>query len=168
MRQPLNLGHGTSVQAFGDNVRPSFFRQRREGESNMSVSRVVFGLVALGVVASTMGCEASLTVKTKTRYVENAVVREDTTAWNGQPIELRLRSKDVLHSFFMPALRIKQDSVPGMQIPLRFQAEQVGNYEIACAELCGLGHYRMRGMLQVMEPAAYAAWLQEQAAAAHP
>jgi cytochrome c oxidase subunit 2 len=86
----------------------------------------------------------------------------------GQPIELRLRSKDVIHSFFMPALRIKQDSVPGMQIPLRFQAEKVGNYEIACAELCGLGHYRMRGMLQVMEPAAYAAWLQEQAAAAHP
>jgi cytochrome c oxidase subunit II len=86
----------------------------------------------------------------------------------GQPIELRLRSKDVLHSFFMPVLRIKQDSVPGMQIPLRFQADKVGNYEIACAELCGLGHYRMRGMLQVMEPAAYAAWLQEQAAAAHP
>jgi cytochrome c oxidase subunit II len=86
----------------------------------------------------------------------------------GKPVELRLRTKDVIHSFFMPVLRIKQDAVPGMQIPLRFQAEKTGNYEIACAELCGLGHYRMRGMLQVMEPEAYASWLNEQEAAAHP
>ena len=86
----------------------------------------------------------------------------------GQPIELRLRTKDVLHSFFMPALRIKQDAVPGMQIPLRFKADRVGTYEIACAELCGLGHYRMRGMLQVMEPEAFTAWLAEQAAEANP
>jgi len=56
----------------------------------MSVSRVVFGLVACALVAPLAGCEATLTVRTKTRYVENAVVREDTADWTGQPIELRL------------------------------------------------------------------------------
>jgi cytochrome c oxidase subunit 2 len=99
---------------------------------------------------------------------DDLVVLNNLAVPIGQPVELLLRSKDVLHSFFMPAVRIKQDAVPGMQIPLRFQAEKTGNYEIACAELCGLGHYRMRGMLQVMEPEAYTAWLSEQAAPAQP
>jgi cytochrome c oxidase subunit 2 len=82
----------------------------------------------------------------------------------GRAVELRLGSKDVLHSFFVPALRIKQDTVPGLRIPLRFIAEQAGNYEVPCAELCGLGHYRMKGTLRVLEPAAFAAWLNEQKA----
>jgi cytochrome c oxidase subunit 2 len=100
--------------------------------------------------------------------------RDDILALNtltvpaGRPVELKLRSKDVLHSFFMPVLRIKQDTVPGMEIPLRFKAEKAGSYEVACAELCGLGHYRMRGMLEVMEPAAFESWLVEQAAQAAP
>jgi cytochrome c oxidase subunit 2 len=81
-----------------------------------------------------------------------------------RPVELQLGSKDVLHGFFMPALRIKQDTVPGMRIPLRFTAEQTGTYEVACAELCGLGHYRMRGFLQVMEESEFQSWLAEQAA----
>ncbi len=82
----------------------------------------------------------------------------------GRPVELHLRSKDVIHSFFMPVLRIKQDMVPGMEIPLWFLAEKPGSYEVACAELCGLGHYRMRGTLQVMDPGAFESWLNEQAA----
>lgn len=85
-----------------------------------------------------------------------------------RPIELRLRSKDVLHSFFMPVLRIKQDTVPGMEIPLPFEAEKAGTYEVACAELCGLGHYRMRGLLQVLEPGAFESWLASQASEAAP
>jgi cytochrome c oxidase subunit 2 len=84
----------------------------------------------------------------------------------GRPIELRLRSKDVLHSFFMPVLRIKQDTVPGMEIPLRFKAEKAGDYEVACAELCGLGHYRMKGTLKVAEAGDFEAWLAEQVAQA--
>ena len=79
------------------------------------------------------------------------------------PVELTLRSKDVLHSFFLPNLRIKQDAVPGLAIPLRFKAEKTGNYEIVCAELCGLTHYRMFAFLKVMEPDDYAAWLEEMA-----
>jgi cytochrome c oxidase subunit 2 len=69
----------------------------------------------------------------------------------GQPIEVRLGSKDVLHSFFVPALRIKQDTVPGLRIPLRFTVLQEGTYEVPCAELCGLGHYRMKGTLRVVQ-----------------
>lgn len=79
------------------------------------------------------------------------------------PVELTLRSKDVLHSFFLPNLRIKQDSVPGLAIPLRFTAEKTGDYEIVCAELCGLTHYRMFAFLKVLEPDDYAAWLEEMA-----
>ncbi len=79
-------------------------------------------------------------------------------------IKLVLRSKDVTHSFFAPALRIKQDTVPGLAIPLHFKAMKTGEYEIACAELCGLGHYKMKGYLMVMEEAQYRAWLKDRAA----
>lgn len=77
----------------------------------------------------------------------------------GQPVEVRLGSKDVLHSFFVPALRIKQDTVPGLRIPLRFTPRQAGQYEIVCAELCGLGHYRMKATLRVVSESEFEAWL---------
>ena len=78
-----------------------------------------------------------------------------------RPVELILRSKDVTHSFFVPELRLKQDTVPGMVIRIHFTAEKVGKYEIACAELCGLGHYKMRSFLEVLEQADYEKWLRE-------
>lgn len=81
-----------------------------------------------------------------------------------KPIELMLRSKDVTHSFFVPELRLKQDAVPGMVIRIHFTADKVGKYELACAELCGLGHYKMRSFLEVMEQADYENWLKQHAA----
>ncbi len=80
-----------------------------------------------------------------------------------KPVELILRSKDVTHSFFVPELRLKQDTVPGMRIRIHFTAEKVGKYEAPCAELCGLGHYKMRTYLEVMEQADYEKWLQDHA-----
>lgn len=80
-----------------------------------------------------------------------------------KPIKLILRAKDVTHSFFAPALRIKQDTVPGLSIPMHFKALKTGEYEIACAELCGLGHYKMKGYLMVMDDAQYEAWLKDRA-----
>ncbi len=80
-------------------------------------------------------------------------------------VELLIRSRDVTHSFFVRELRLKQDAVPGMLIRIHFTPTQVGQYEIACAELCGLGHYRMRSFLTVMSEADYQNWLREQAAA---
>lgn len=79
----------------------------------------------------------------------------------GRPIELRLKSRDVIHNFFVRELRLKQDVVPGMTIPLRFTADKPGTYEVPCSELCGLGHHQMRSSLVVMPPAEFEQWLQE-------
>jgi cytochrome c oxidase subunit 2 len=81
-----------------------------------------------------------------------------------QPVIIYLTARDVLHSFFVPVLRLKQDAVPGATIRLWFEATQTGEYEIVCAELCGLGHYRMRGFLTVESEADFQAWLAEMAA----
>ena len=67
-----------------------------------------------------------------------------------RPVELTLKSKDVIHSFFVPALRFKQDTVPGMAIKVHFTATQVGKYEIPCAELCGSLHYNMKSNMVVI------------------
>lgn len=78
-------------------------------------------------------------------------------------IELILRSKDVTHAFFVRELRIKQDTVPGMTIPLRFKPTKTGKFEIGCAELCGLGHHTMRSSVEVLSDEDYASWLKDQA-----
>ena len=70
-----------------------------------------------------------------------------------------LRSKDVIHSFYLPHFRVKQDAMPGMRIPIWFVPTEVGDYEIACAELCGLAHYRMKGKVHVLSREGYAEWL---------
>ena len=67
-----------------------------------------------------------------------------------RPVELRLRSKDVIHSFWVPPLRFKQDLVPGMEIRVHFTANQVGKYELACAELCGQLHFKMKSYMLVL------------------
>jgi cytochrome c oxidase subunit 2 len=81
----------------------------------------------------------------------------------GQPVVVQLSSKDVIHSFFLPNFRIKMDAVPGMVTSLYFEATRTGIYDIACAEHCGFGHYRMQGFLNVQEPGQFQAWLSEQA-----
>lgn len=84
------------------------------------------------------------------------------------PVIVKLSSKDVIHSFSLPQMRVKQDAIPGMEIPLWFEATMVtpegARWEIACAQLCGLGHYRMRGSYKVHEQADYDAWMAEQVA----
>ena len=76
----------------------------------------------------------------------------------GKPTLLYMTSKDVIHSFFVPEFRVKQDVVPGMRIPLWFEPTQTGRFEIGCAQLCGLGHYRMRGEVVVHTPEEFEAW----------
>lgn len=76
----------------------------------------------------------------------------------GRDVELDLRGQDVIHSLFIPAMRFKQDTVPGMTIRTHLRATQLGNYEIACAELCGTGHYRMRAIARVVTEEQFAAW----------
>jgi len=72
---------------------------------------------------------------------------------------IHLKSKDVLHSFFVPQFRMKLDAVPGLTGRLWVKPVAAGHYEIACAELCGLGHFRMRGYLTVEPTEAFNAWL---------
>ncbi len=84
----------------------------------------------------------------------------------GRPVLIQLKAEDVIHSFFVPELRVKQDAVPGRQIEFWFEATQSGQYEIACAELCGLGHYRMRAQVAVESQADFDAWAAEQTGAA--
>jgi cytochrome c oxidase subunit 2 len=67
-----------------------------------------------------------------------------------RPVELRLRSKDVIHNFWVPQLRFKQDLVPGMEIKVHFTANRVGKYELACAELCGQLHFKMKSYMLVL------------------
>jgi cytochrome c oxidase subunit 2 len=80
----------------------------------------------------------------------------------GRPVQLLLHSHDVVHNFFVRELRIKQDLVPGLEIPLRIQADKPGEYEIACSELCGLGHHQMRSVMIVLTPAEFDAWMARQ------
>jgi cytochrome c oxidase subunit 2 len=81
-----------------------------------------------------------------------------------QPILLTMHAKDVGHAFYVPELRIQQDFVPGLDIPLQFTATKTGKYEIVCTQLCGLGHYNMRAYLEVKAPDEFAQWLKDQAA----
>jgi len=80
-----------------------------------------------------------------------------------RPVALTLHSKDVGHSFYVRELRVQQDFVPGLDIPLNFTATQTGKYEIVCTQLCGLGHYNMKAYLEVMSEADFEQWLKTQA-----
>jgi len=77
----------------------------------------------------------------------------------GRQVELHMRSRDVIHDFYVREFRVKEDVVPGITTRLRFTPTRVGTYQVICAELCGVGHAVMRTRVIVMQPAAYDAWL---------
>ncbi len=83
------------------------------------------------------------------------VVTQTLVAQAGRPIELTLTSRDVTHSFWVPPLRFKQDAVPGLDVKVHFTPEKSGQYEIACAELCGQQHYKMRAYMLVLPAEEY-------------
>jgi len=77
----------------------------------------------------------------------------------GRPVVIQLSSKDVIHSFGVPAMRVKQDAIPGVLAPVWFTPTVTGRYEIACSQLCGLAHFRMRGIVTVEPLDAFDAFL---------
>jgi cytochrome c oxidase subunit II len=83
----------------------------------------------------------------------------------GRETEILIRTQDVTHSFFVRELRLKQDAVPGLVIHMHFNPMVIGQYEIVCAELCGLGHYKMRSFLNVVSQEDYDKWMKDQEAA---
>ena len=99
----------------------------------------------------------------------DADAKDDITTINqltlpvDRPVLVHLSSKDVIHSFGLYEMRVKQDAVPGLDMPVWFIPNRIGDYEIACSQLCGLGHYRMRGFVNIKSDADYRAFLAEEA-----
>lgn len=81
-----------------------------------------------------------------------------------KPVIIDLSSKDVIHSFTLTVMRVKQDAIPGMEIPIWFEPVKTGHWEISCSQLCGIGHYRMRGYLTVQTQEEYDQWVSDQLA----
>lgn len=79
-----------------------------------------------------------------------------------RPVLVHLSSKDVIHSFGLYEMRVKQDAIPGMSIPVWFIPNRIGEYEIACSQLCGLGHFRMRGFITIQSATDYKKWYDDQ------
>lgn len=77
----------------------------------------------------------------------------------GREVDLQLRSLDVIHGFFIPGMRLKENAVPGLLLHVHFTPEVVGTYPILCSQVCGLGHDRMQARLMVVSPADYSAWI---------
>jgi cytochrome c oxidase subunit 2 len=97
---------------------------------------------------------------------DDIITTNDIRVPVGQPVLIQLASTDVIHSLYLPNLRVKRDAVPGMVNGLWFQAEQIGEFEIACAQHCGPNHYKMRGVLTVLSREAYQQWLSSSSAVA--
>jgi cytochrome c oxidase subunit 2 len=79
-----------------------------------------------------------------------------------KPVIAHITSKDVIHSFGVPVLRVKQDAIPGMTVPIWFQAIKTGSFEIVCSQLCGIGHSLMKGQITVESPEEFQKWLSDQ------
>ena len=93
---------------------------------------------------------------------DDVIVENEMHVPVGKVVRIDLTSKDVIHSFFVPNLRLKQDAVPGRVIKVWFEATETGQYEIPCAELCGFGHSGMKGNLTVQSQADFDKWLADQ------
>lgn len=129
----------------------------------------VYGAVMLNDLIAPNAGEVTIQVEArqwgwKFAYPEHeALVSGKLALEVGKPVVLELNSVDVLHSFWVPEFRVKQDLVPGRETHLRFTPTVAGTYQVVCAEICGTGHAHMMADVLVMEPAAYAAWIEEAA-----
>lgn len=96
-------------------------------------------------------------------YTQDDIVRTDGKLYLpvNEEVLLKITSADVLHSFFLPNLRMKQDVIPGMEQSMWFKAKETGGYDIVCAELCGWGHYKMKGRVYFLPRDKYEAKLEE-------
>jgi cytochrome c oxidase subunit II len=95
-------------------------------------------------------------------YPRERVQSTDLLLPRDQPVEFRIRSNDVIHSFWVPEFRLKSDAVPGLTTRIRLTPNKVGQWQVVCAELCGLGHSTMRQQVRVMEQSEFDAWAQRQ------
>jgi cytochrome c oxidase subunit 2 len=161
------------------------YRRRQEGESTPHVEprtlhEVVFvaGPLALFLLWFAIGYPLFVRLQTPPKEAMDVYVMGKKWMWKfsyaggpngadtlhvpaGRPVRLLITSRDVIHSFYLPAFRLKADAVPGRYTQTWFQADTPGRYEIFCAEFCGVGHSAMLGELVVMAPEKFDEWLGE-------
>ena len=118
-----------------------------------------FGATNPALEDASSGSEGAVGLDTSDPASKDDVVTGTMVVPVNREVEVILRAHDVIHSFFVPAFRFKQDAVPGLAIHMHFTPITTGDYEIACAELCGLGHYKMHGMLKVVSQEEFDKWL---------
>jgi len=118
-----------------------------------------FGITKPELEDPSAGGEAALGLDTSDPASKDDIVTGIMEVPVGREVDVILRAHDVIHSFFVPAMRFKQDAVPGLAIHMHFTPTEAGSYEIACAELCGLGHYKMHGILKVVSQNEFDQWL---------
>ncbi len=118
-----------------------------------------YGLTSPKLMDPSAGNEAAIGLDTSDPAAKDDVVTGTMFLPVNRQVDLILRAVDVIHSFFVPNMRFKQDAVPGLAIHMHFTPTQIGDYEIACAELCGLGHYKMHGMVKVVSQEDFDKWL---------
>ena len=141
----------TEVEVFAQQWSWSFRLPGEDGRLGTSDARLV-------------GSDNPLGINPHDRFGQDDVIVEvdDLHLPIGKPVKMVLRSIDVLHDFYVPEFRAKMDMVPGMVTYFWFTPTRTGEFEILCAELCGLGHGFMRGYVQIEEEADYQVWLQDQ------
>jgi len=115
-------------------------------------------------IDASAGNEAALGMDTADPAAKDDIVTQTMVVPVDRDVNVVLRAQDVIHSFYIPSMRFKQDAVPGLLIPVHFRPTKVGDYEFACTELCGLGHYKMHGTVKVVSHQDYDKWLAERLA----
>lgn len=129
----------------------------------------VYGAIVLGDITEAPPREKELEVKVisfqwswRFEYPEYGIASSQLMLPANRPVILRLHSTDVIHAFWVPEFRVKQDAVPGTETLLRITPTRLGDYSNYCAELCGLGHAYMVANVKVVETSAFDRWVMEQ------
>jgi cytochrome c oxidase subunit 2 len=99
-------------------------------------------------------------------YPEQKVKSNELVLPKDRPVDFRIETNDVIHSFWVPEFRLKSDAVPGLTTKIRLTPDRIGRYQVVCAELCGIGHATMRQNVRVVPPGAFDDWLADQQQAA--
>ena len=131
-----------------------------KGRNSVPADAIAYGISAKQFEWNVSYAGADGTLETG----DDFIIRNQLHVPVGKPILVNLTAEDAIHSFFVPGFRLKQDAVPGMKIRVWFQAVEPGTMELACAELCGLGHYKMRAIVTVHTQQDYDTWLAGQIA----
>jgi cytochrome c oxidase subunit 2 len=118
-----------------------------------------YGMTRADLMDPSTGGEGAVGLDTADPAAKDDVVTGTMYLPVNRQVDLSLRAVDVIHSFFVPNFRFKQDAVPGLVIRMHFTPTEVGDYEIACAELCGLGHYKMHGIVKVVSQEDFDKWI---------